>query len=107
MIKSRPDTSSLGNITGHSSYQESSSARECFGVAEASCENTLEESSDAQDIALSRRTSSTPFWPTIDRDAQNGSEMNAYQSITFMQPYHRISFEEIRLTDSDKGRRPE
>ncbi|KAL2425083.1 Nucleoporin [Exophiala dermatitidis] len=48
-------------------------------------------------------TASTPFAPTVEKDAA-GVTSN-YQSITFMQPYQKYSFEELRLADYNAGRR--
>ncbi|EXJ89450.1 hypothetical protein A1O3_02517 [Capronia epimyces CBS 606.96] len=48
-------------------------------------------------------TASTPFAPTMEKDA-NGSS-SSYQSISFMPPYQKYSFEELRLADYNAGRR--
>ncbi|KAJ5089638.1 hypothetical protein N7532_008322 [Penicillium argentinense] len=49
-------------------------------------------------------TGSTPFNPFTEKDT-NSSIMNHYQSINFMQPYQKYSFEELRLADYERGRR--
>jgi nuclear pore complex protein Nup98-Nup96 len=47
-------------------------------------------------------TSGTPFNPFTEKDT-NTSATNHYQSISFMQPYSKWSFEELRLADYQKG----
>lgn len=49
-------------------------------------------------------TGSTPFTPFTEKD-QNSTATNHYQSISFMQPYDKFSFEELRLADYQQGRR--
>ncbi|KAJ5221594.1 uncharacterized protein N7469_010481 [Penicillium citrinum] len=49
-------------------------------------------------------TGSTPFNAFTEKDT-NSSVMNHYQSISFMQPYNKYSFEELRLADYERGRR--
>lgn len=49
-------------------------------------------------------TGSTPFSAFTEKD-NNSSTMNHYQSISFMQPYTKFSFEELRLADYQQGRR--
>ncbi|KAL1870974.1 hypothetical protein Plec18167_007281 [Paecilomyces lecythidis] len=49
-------------------------------------------------------TGGTPFNPVTEKDS-GSSVTNHYQSITYMQPYSRYSFEELRLADYQQGRR--
>jgi nuclear pore complex protein Nup98-Nup96 len=49
-------------------------------------------------------TASTPFNPVTEKDP-NSTTNNVYQSISYMQPYQRHSFEELRLADYQAGRR--
>ncbi|KAF4954350.1 hypothetical protein F66182_18404, partial [Fusarium sp. NRRL 66182] len=49
-------------------------------------------------------TASTPFNPVTEKDP-NSTTNNVYQSISYMQPYARHSFEELRLADYQAGRR--
>ncbi|KAL4930790.1 nucleoporin family protein [Aspergillus undulatus] len=57
-----------------------------------------------QAIPPSDGTASTPFSAFTEKDAAS-SVMNHYQSISFMQPYSKYSFEELRLGDYNGGRR--
>ncbi|KAJ5138824.1 uncharacterized protein N7515_003672 [Penicillium bovifimosum] len=50
-------------------------------------------------------TGSTPFNPWTEKDAATAGTTNHYQSICFMQPYNKWSFEELRLADYQQGRR--
>ncbi|KAK5359009.1 hypothetical protein LTR20_003283 [Exophiala xenobiotica] len=56
-----------------------------------------------QPVPPSDGTASTPYAPTLDKDA-SGQQSN-YQSINFMQPYQKYCFEELRLADYNAGRR--
>jgi nuclear pore complex protein Nup98-Nup96 len=49
-------------------------------------------------------TGGTPFNPFTEKDT-NSSVTNHYQSISFMQPYSKFSFEELRFADYQQGRR--
>jgi nuclear pore complex protein Nup98-Nup96 len=49
-------------------------------------------------------TGSTPFNAFTEKDA-TANATNHYQSICFMQPYNKFSFEELRLADYQQGRR--
>ncbi|KAJ5156638.1 hypothetical protein N7492_009441 [Penicillium capsulatum] len=49
-------------------------------------------------------TGSTPFSPFSEKDGTS-TTTNYYQSISFMQPYNKFSFEELRLADYQQGRR--
>ncbi|EPS33451.1 hypothetical protein PDE_08413 [Penicillium oxalicum 114-2] len=49
-------------------------------------------------------TGSTPFSAFTEKD-QSSNATNHYQSISFMQPYSKFSFEELRLADYQQGRR--
>jgi nuclear pore complex protein Nup98-Nup96 len=49
-------------------------------------------------------TAVTPYNPVNEKDPGT-STTNSYQSITYMQPYQRYSFEELRLGDYNQGRR--
>ncbi|OJJ40627.1 hypothetical protein ASPWEDRAFT_101797 [Aspergillus wentii DTO 134E9] len=49
-------------------------------------------------------TGSTPFNPFTEKDG-NSTVTNHYQSISFMQPYSKYSFEELRLGDYQQGRK--
>ncbi|KAJ5679290.1 hypothetical protein N7462_007534 [Penicillium macrosclerotiorum] len=49
-------------------------------------------------------TGGTPFNAFTEKDS-NSSATNHYQSISFMQPYSKFSFEELRLADYQQGRR--
>ncbi|KAF7717991.1 Nucleoporin NUP145 [Penicillium ucsense] len=49
-------------------------------------------------------TGGTPFSAFTEKD-QTSSATNHYQSISFMQPYSKFSFEELRLADYQQGRR--
>ncbi len=57
-----------------------------------------------QAVPPSDGTGSTPFSAFTEKDAAS-SVMNHYQSISFMQPYSKYSFEELRLGDYNAGRR--
>lgn len=57
-----------------------------------------------QPVPPSEGTASTPFAPTLEKEATGNSSSN-YQSINFMQPYQKYSFEELRLADYNAGRR--
>ncbi|KAI9764676.1 MAG: Nuclear pore complex protein Nup98-Nup96 [Candelina submexicana] len=48
-------------------------------------------------------TGSTPFQAFTEKDV--GNQTNHFQSITFMQPYQKFSFEELRAADYAQGRR--
>ncbi|KAI9758833.1 MAG: Calcium-binding component of the spindle pole body (SPB) half-bridge [Chaenotheca gracillima] len=51
-------------------------------------------------------TASVPFQAHTEKEsASAGSQTNHFQSINFMQPYSKFSFEELRLADYDRGRR--
>ncbi|KAJ5393750.1 uncharacterized protein N7487_011391 [Penicillium crustosum] len=50
-------------------------------------------------------TGSTPFTPWNEKDTSSANTTNHYQSICFMQPYNKWSFEELRLADYQQGRR--
>ncbi|PYH88593.1 hypothetical protein BO71DRAFT_365099 [Aspergillus ellipticus CBS 707.79] len=57
-----------------------------------------------QAVPPSDGTGSTPFSAFTEKDnAANAT--NHYQSISFMQPYSKYSFEELRLGDYNQGRR--
>ncbi|KAJ6007730.1 hypothetical protein N7540_011706 [Penicillium herquei] len=49
-------------------------------------------------------TGSTPFSAFTEKDGTSNTN-NHYQSISFMQPYNKFSFEELRLADYQQGRR--
>jgi nuclear pore complex protein Nup98-Nup96 len=49
-------------------------------------------------------TGGTPFNPFTEKDT-NSTATNHYQSISFMQPYSKFSFEELRFADYQQGRR--
>ncbi|KAI9722883.1 MAG: hypothetical protein M1812_001331 [Candelaria pacifica] len=51
----------------------------------------------------SEGTGSTPFQAFTEKDV--GNTTNHFQSITFMQPYQKFSFEELRAADYAQGRR--
>ncbi|KAL4921695.1 nuclear protein 96-domain-containing protein [Aspergillus aurantiobrunneus] len=57
-----------------------------------------------QAVPPSDGTGSTPFSAFTEKDAAS-TVMNHYQSISFMQPYSKYSFEELRLGDYNQGRR--
>lgn len=57
-----------------------------------------------QPIPPSDGTASTPFSPFTEKD-NSSNVTNHYQSISFMQPYNKYSFEELRLGDYNQGRR--
>jgi nuclear pore complex protein Nup98-Nup96 len=56
----------------------------------------------AQPVPPSTGTMTTAYAPTLENDGGNKSN---YQSINFMQPYSKYSFEELRLADYEQGRR--
>ncbi|KAI1608049.1 nuclear protein 96-domain-containing protein [Exophiala viscosa] len=56
-----------------------------------------------QPVPPSDGTAATPFTATLEKDASGQS--NNYQSINFMAPYQKYSFEELRLADYNAGRR--
>jgi nuclear pore complex protein Nup98-Nup96 len=58
-----------------------------------------------QPVPPSEGTASTPFAPTVEKDTPTSTQSNAYQSISFMPPYQKYSFEELRLADYNSGRR--
>ncbi|KAJ5701770.1 hypothetical protein N7488_009318 [Penicillium malachiteum] len=49
-------------------------------------------------------TGSTPFSAFTEKDGASNTT-NHYQSISFMQPYNKFSFEELRMADYQQGRR--
>uniref|UniRef100_A0A093V7L7 Nucleoporin n=1 Tax=Talaromyces marneffei PM1 TaxID=1077442 RepID=A0A093V7L7_TALMA len=49
-------------------------------------------------------TANPPFNPVTEKDP-NSTTNNVYQSISYMPPYQRYSFEELRLADYQAGRR--
>ncbi|KAL5340473.1 nuclear protein 96-domain-containing protein [Aspergillus crustosus] len=57
-----------------------------------------------QAVPPSDGTGATPFSAFTEKDAAS-SVMNHYQSVSFMQPYSKYSFEELRLGDYNGGRR--
>ncbi|KAL2813182.1 nuclear protein 96-domain-containing protein [Aspergillus cavernicola] len=57
-----------------------------------------------QAVPPSDGTGSTPYSAFTERDTSS-SVMNHYQSVSFMQPYSKYSFEELRLGDYNQGRR--
>ncbi|KAE8145513.1 nuclear protein 96-domain-containing protein [Aspergillus avenaceus] len=57
-----------------------------------------------QAVPPSDGTGSTPFNAFTEKDG-NTSVTNHYQSISFMQPYSKYCFEELRLGDYQQGRR--
>ncbi|OAP59690.1 hypothetical protein AYL99_06988 [Fonsecaea erecta] len=56
-----------------------------------------------QPVPPSEGTLSTPYAPTLEKEAAGLS--SNYQSINFMPPYQKYSFEELRLADYNAGRR--
>ncbi|KAI9846244.1 MAG: hypothetical protein M1837_004233 [Sclerophora amabilis] len=56
-------------------------------------------------VAQSEGTASVPFQPHVEKEAGAGGLSNHFQSINFMQPYSKFSFEELRLADYAQGRR--
>ncbi|KAB5566389.1 putative nuclear pore protein [Coniochaeta sp. 2T2.1] len=50
-------------------------------------------------------TAQVPFTATTEKEANNPTQSNAYQSILFQEPYKKWSAEELRLTDYNQGRR--
>ncbi|KAI9806603.1 MAG: hypothetical protein M1825_006060 [Sarcosagium campestre] len=50
----------------------------------------------------SEGTASTPYQPFTEKD---GTSQSTFQSITFMAPYQKFSFEELRAADYNQGRR--
>ncbi|KIX06323.1 uncharacterized protein Z518_04298 [Rhinocladiella mackenziei CBS 650.93] len=56
-----------------------------------------------QPVPPSEGTASTPYAPTLEKD--NAGQNSNYQSINFMAPYQKYSFEELRLADYNAGRR--
>ena len=57
-----------------------------------------------QAVPPSEGTGGTPFSPFTEKDGSS-SVTNHYQSISFMQPYSKYSFEELRVADYSQGRR--
>ncbi|PTU18236.1 hypothetical protein P175DRAFT_0495628 [Aspergillus ochraceoroseus IBT 24754] len=57
-----------------------------------------------QAVPPSDGTGSTPFSAFTEKDGAS-SATNHYQSVSFMQPYSKYSFEELRLGDYNQGRR--
>ncbi|KIW35655.1 uncharacterized protein PV07_02340 [Cladophialophora immunda] len=56
-----------------------------------------------QPVPPSEGTASTPYAPTLEKEAAGLS--SNYQSINFMPPYQKYSFEELRLADYNAGRK--
>ena len=54
-----------------------------------------------QPVPPSEGTASTPYAPTLEKDTTGSSN---YQSINFMPPYQKYSFEELRVADYNAGR---
>lgn len=91
-------TGGFGSTTGTSTFGTGGGfgTTSAFGGGAGSAFN--------QPVPPCEGTGSTPFNPVTEKDS--GSNItNHYQSITFMQPYSKYSFEELRLGDYAQGRR--
>ncbi|KAL4808392.1 nuclear protein 96-domain-containing protein [Aspergillus unguis] len=75
-----------------------------FGTSGGSGFGSASGTAFQQAVPPSDGTGSTPFSAFTEKDAAS-SVMNHYQSISFMQPYSKYSFEELRLGDYNGGRR--
>ena len=92
--------------TGGSLFSSQTGTNNAFGATSSSPFNAGSGTAlSAQPVAPSDGTASTPFAPTVEKDSPTSSQSNSYQSITFMQPYQKYSFEELRLADYNAGRR--
>ncbi|KAL1969492.1 hypothetical protein VTN77DRAFT_8930 [Rasamsonia byssochlamydoides] len=81
-------TSGFGTGGGFGSTTGSSGFGTAFGGGVPPCEGT----------------GGTPYNPVNEKDPGT-STTSSYQSITYMQPYQKYSFEELRLGDYNQGRR--
>ena len=78
---------------GHKVNEELFSALESWKFLEQGTFTMIE------DVPPSNGTAGVPFAAAVD------TESNSLQSISFMQPYQRYSFEELRQADYNAGRR--
>ncbi|KAK2850667.1 hypothetical protein FQN49_005434, partial [Arthroderma sp. PD_2] len=58
----------------------------------------------AGEVPASQGTANPTFSPFTEKDAGSSNTSN-YQSISFMAPYQKYSFEELRVADYEHGRR--
>ena len=92
--------------TGGSLFSSGTSTNNAFGATSSSPFGAGSGTAlSTQPVPPSDGTASTPFAPTVEKDSPTSSQSNSYQSITFMQPYQKYSFEELRLADYNAGRR--
>ncbi|KAK2731766.1 hypothetical protein FQN57_003173 [Myotisia sp. PD_48] len=56
-------------------------------------------------LAPAEGTANPVFSAHVDKDSPGSTTTNHYQSICFMQPYQKYSFEELRVADYNHGRR--
>ncbi|KIW15721.1 hypothetical protein PV08_05771 [Exophiala spinifera] len=116
-------TGGFGNNTGGSSFSFGGANKPAFGASSSSTPLFGQGGSGTtggfgsgafgasgsgtalsnQPVPPSEGTASTPYAPTLEKDASN--QQSNYQSINFMQPYQKYSFEELRLADYNAGRR--
>lgn len=89
-------TGTSGFGTGGGGFGTSGGATGGFGGGTGTAFN--------QPVPPSDGTASTPFSPFTEKD-NSSNVTNHYQSISFMQPYNKYSFEELRLGDYNGGRR--
>ncbi|RAL17550.1 nucleoporin family protein [Aspergillus homomorphus CBS 101889] len=97
-------TGGFGNTTGTTGFGTSGGSTGGFGGGVAPAFGGGSGTAFGQAVPPSDGTGSTPFSPFTEKDAAS-SVTNHYQSITFMQPYSKYSFEELRLGDYNGGRR--
>jgi len=106
---------SFGGNTSKPAFGSSSSTTPLFGQGGAGTTGAFGSSGAfggagsgtalGQTVPPSEGTAVTPFAPTNEKDSPTATTTNSYQSITFMQPYQKYSFEELRLADYNAGRR--
>ncbi|RAH43280.1 uncharacterized protein BO95DRAFT_502161 [Aspergillus brunneoviolaceus CBS 621.78] len=97
--------SGFGSTTGTTGFGASGGASTSgFGSGTAPAFGGGSGTAFNQAVPPSEGTGSTPFTPFTEKDAAS-TTTNHYQSIVFMQPYSKYSFEELRLGDYNGGRR--
>ncbi|PLB55023.1 hypothetical protein P170DRAFT_421646 [Aspergillus steynii IBT 23096] len=102
----------FGNKSGGTGFGSSAGTGGAFGSGGGFGSNTATPTtgfgsgtgSAFQSVPPSDGTGSTPFSAFTEKDGAS-SVTNHYQSISFMQPYSKYCFEELRLGDYNQGRR--
>ena len=110
-------TGLFGGGTTGGGFGQNNTSTGAFGAPQSTALGPTTNSSDCQG------TGATPFAVVNEKDAPNSAQVNSFQSITFMAPYQKYSFEvseekvfypnsklinhvqELRLADYNQGRR--